>query len=253
MLEEAKRRRPPTLLRTLAQAYAAQVEQLDDMLASIEPHDWRHPDPRHGDVQGMLGHLADNDGRLTADIGGSLVPSGLDVRTAWHRQSQLLLGRLAASGSLTLDRPVRLAARGESPIRPLREALIQRTFETWTHREDLASVVGRSHAPPPPDQIRRIVDLSVQVLPSALKAAGLVRRGDGVRLVLEGPGEGEWIVPLGHPEPVARIEATIRAEAVQYARLVAGRQDVRSLNPIITGASGIARPLLMIASTLGCD
>ena len=133
------------------------------------------------------------------------------------------------------------------------DALVQRAFETWTHRDDLAAVVGRDQPAPPPGDVRRIVDLSVRVLPDALRTAGLVRPGGGVRLVLGGSGAGEWLVPLGHPVPVARVEATVRADAVGYTRLVAGRRSVASLGADVTGAADVARSFLEVAATLGCD
>jgi len=257
VLAEALRRRPPALLRTLAQAYAAQVELLDEVLASVAPDGWRHPDPRHGDVRGLLAHLAGNDAMLATDLGGQVVsPSEDDVRETWRGQAELLLDRLTVVGAEpvgALDQPVRLAARRGTPVRPLRDALVQRAFETWTHRDDLAAVVGRAQAAPPPAEVRRIVDLSVRVLPDALRTAGLVRPGGGVRLVLEGPGEGEWVVPLGHPEPVARVEATVRADAVGYTRLVAGRRAVATLGAEVSGSAAVAGPFLEVASTLGCD
>jgi uncharacterized protein (TIGR03083 family) len=257
VLAEAFRRRPPTLLRTLAQAYQAQVELLDEVLGSVGSDAWRHPDPRHGDVRGLLAHLAGNDAMLAADLGGRVVPpSQDDVRATWRGQAELLLDRLTVVGAepvAALDQPVRLAARRGTPVRPLRDALVQRAFETWTHRDDVAAVVGLAQAAPPPAEVRRIVDLSVRVLPDALRTAGLVRPGGGVRLVLEGSGEGEWVVPLGHPGPVARIEATVRADAVGYTRLVAGRRSVASLGAEVAGSAAVAGPFLEVASTLGCD
>jgi uncharacterized protein (TIGR03083 family) len=193
---------------------------------------------------------------LAADLGGQVVaPSPADdVRSTWRGQAGLLLDQLAVVGDepvAALDQPVRLAARRGEPVRPLRDALVQRAFETWTHRDDLAAVVGRAQPAPPPADVRRIVDLSVRVLPDALRTAGLVRPGGGVRLVLDGPGEGEWVVPLGHPGPVARVEATVRADAVGYTRLVAGRRSLAALGADVSGA--VAGPFLEVASTLGCD
>lgn len=257
VLAEALRRRPPALLRTLAQAYEAQVVLLDEVLGAVGPAAWEHPDPRHGDVRGLLAHLAGNDAMLAADLGGRVVtPSVDDVRATWRGQADLLLDRLAAVGDEpagALDQPVRLAARRGAPVRPLRDALVQRAFETWTHRDDVARAAGLAQATPQPAEVRRIVDLSVRVLPDALRTAGVVRPGSGVRLALEGPGEGEWVVPLGHSGPVSRVEATVRADAVGYTRLVAGRRSVVSLDPDVSGSAAVAGPFLEVASTLGCD
>ena len=286
VLAEAMRRRPPDLMRTLTQAYAAQVELLDETLGAVRADDWAHPDDRHGDVRGLVAHLAANDAMLASDLGGEVLPPrGSDVRAAWRRQAAALLDRLAevaelaemaemaemadvadvadvaevgaepdaATGSAALDVPVRLAARERPPVRPLRDALVQRAFETWTHRADLDAVVGGTAVTPPPAEIRRIVCLAVRVLPGALRETGLVRPGAGVRLLLDGPGEGEWVVPLGHAAAVSHVEATVRGDAVGFTRLVAGRRSVASFDPAVTGEAGVVGPFLEVAATLGCD
>jgi hypothetical protein len=261
VLGAAMRRRPPTLLRTLTRAYAAQVELLDEALGAVGADAWHLPDGRHGDVRGMVTHLTANDAMLTADLGGEVLslPVG-DVRAAWRRQADVLLARLtglaAAPGGAAagdLDRPVRLAARARPPLRPLRDALVQRAFETWTHREDLGRQVGGDVVVPPPAETRRIVGLAVAVLPDALRAAGLVRPGAGVQLVLRGPAEGEWVVPLGHTDPVSQVEVTVRGDAVAFTRLVAGRHPVPAFDADVTGPAAVARAFLDVAATLGCD
>jgi RNA polymerase sigma-70 factor (ECF subfamily) len=61
-----------------------------------------------------------------------------------------------------LDREVRLAGRA-GVRRPVRDALVQRTFETWTHRDD----IGATRTVAPPEQVHRIIDLAVTLLPDA--------------------------------------------------------------------------------------
>jgi uncharacterized protein (TIGR03083 family) len=262
MLAEARRRRPPTFLRTLVQAYVTQVELLDEVLRGFRSVDWRQPDPRHGDVRGLIVHLARNDAMLAADVGaGIAAPAQDDVRGAWREQSRLLTARLTDAGdagtqtwpALVLDRPARLAARSGPVTRHLRDALVQRSFEAWTHRDDLAEVSGRALDPPPPDQVRRIVDLAVRLLPGVLADAGVEHPGCGVRLLLDNSGDGEWTVRLGRQGPVERIIATVRADAVGFTRLVAGRCTVADLGPTVTGDVGVGHRMLAVASTLGCD
>lgn len=258
-LTAARRRRRPTLLNTLVQAYETQVGSLDDVLGGLGPVDWRRPDPRHGDVRGLIVHLTGNDAMLAADVDARIAaPTEDDVHGVWHEQSRLLMARLTDAGAgsgpgLALDRPARLATRSGPVTRHLRDALVQRSFEAWTHRDDLAALAGRPLGPPPPDQVRRIVDLAVRLLPGALAAAGVEYPGGGVRLLLENSGDGEWTVQLGTHGPVERIVASVRADAIGFTRLVAGRRTVADLDPAVTGDVGVGRRVLAVASTLGCD
>jgi hypothetical protein len=74
-----------------------------------------------------------------------------------------------------------------------------------------------------------------------------------VELVLDGPGAGEWVVPLGHAGTVAQVEATVRGDAVAFTRLVAGRRPVPSFDAAVSGSAGVAARFLDVAATLGCD
>ncbi len=87
----------------------------------------------------MLGHLAGNDALLAAELGLPAVPvpaagGGPALRAAWRTQAGAVLAGVAGAD---LDRAVRLAGPGRRPVRTLHDALIQRAFETWTHRDDI--------------------------------------------------------------------------------------------------------------------
>ncbi|MBO0684397.1 MAG: maleylpyruvate isomerase family mycothiol-dependent enzyme [Candidatus Dormibacteraeota bacterium] len=255
-LAKARERRPPALLPTLVGAYARQVTLLDRVLDGFEPEDWLRLDPRHDDLSGVVVHLTGNDAMLAADLGlpvaaGPAGP-GRAVQEVWRDQARILLEGL--SGPVELDRQVRLAGRGEPRLRPLREALIQRAFETWTHLDDIGAAVGRPQPTPPPEQVRRIVDLAVALLPEALREQGLSRPGRVGRLVLEGPGGGEWTFPLGPGAGGgAEVEVTVSAEAMEFARLVARRRPPESVRHTVTGDGALGAHLLWVASMLGCD
>lgn len=262
-LAKARQRRAPTPLATLVEAYADQVALLDRLLGTIQLGDWQRGDPRHGDVRGMVLHLTGNDALLAADTGLPVVAAlpvgtaagarswtGPATREAWHGQANALLHGLRGVG---LDRPVRLAGKGQPRLRPLREALVQRAFETWTHRDDLAMMIGRPQPAPPPEQVRRIVALAVGLLPEVLLAHGVSRPGGGARLALTGTAGGEWEFPLGDRVPTERVEVTITADAVEFARLVANRRSPDTLGHTVSGDLALAATVLRVATALGCD
>ncbi|HEX6681673.1 MAG TPA: zf-HC2 domain-containing protein [Candidatus Limnocylindrales bacterium] len=244
VLDEARRRRPPVLVRTLTGAYAGQVALLDRQLGELGPEDWSRPDPRHGDVAGLIRHLAGNDATLAADLDLPVIPMPGDrIHAAWRRQADILLEGLADDADL--DRTVTLAGRDEPGSGPLRRALVQRAFETWTHLDDVRNLLHHTPVNPPPEQVRRIVSLAVTLLPTAVAAQGVTGRPGSGWLVLTGPAGGEWPLPLG--------EFTIRADAVEFARLVANRRSPDSLEYKVDGDRHLAAQVLRIASTLGCD
>jgi hypothetical protein len=251
-LAKARERRPPTSLRALTTAYAMQVNLLDRALATVGASDWHRAESHHDDVLGLVSHLTGNDAQLAADLGLPVIASvNTGVHAAWRAQTEILIDGL--TGDLDPGQPVRLAGTGPPMLRPLREALVQRAFETWTHLDDLGVVIGRPPSEPPPDQVRRIVDLAVGLLPDVLRVHGVTRPGRTVRLALDGTGSGEWTFPLGHRMPGGETELTIYASAVDFTRLVANRRRAETFEHIATGDAALAVSVLRVASTLGCD
>jgi len=247
VLAAARARRPPAAWVTLTNAYAGQVALLDAALAGMSAAGWRRADSRHGDVRGVLGHLAGNDALLAAELGLPAVPvpatgGGPALRVAWRAQAGALVAGVAGAD---LGRVVRLAGPGARPAATLGDALVQRAFETWTHRDDIGAVPTVAA----PGQVHRIAELAVALLPAALRASDPARAGRAWRLVLHGPGGGDWTVPAG----TARVQATIGAGAVDFARLAANRRSPRTLPHTVTGDHALAEAILRAAATLGCD
>jgi uncharacterized protein (TIGR03083 family) len=254
MLTSARAKRPPTLIRTLLGAYAGQATLLDGLLDGVRADDWQRADPRHETVSGVVAHLAGNDAMLAADLGLRVVDipagAGPGVREAWWEQAQVLLDGLAAEAAL--DQPVRMASSRRPPLRPLRDALVQRAFETWIHLDDIRTAVGKGQTTPPPEQVRRIVDLAIELLPGALDTHGAARPGHTVRLVLDGTGGGEWTFPMGEDQP-GGTEVTIQADAIEFTRLVANRRSPDTIRHSATGNPAVSAGVLRVAATLGCD
>jgi hypothetical protein len=250
ILDEARRRRAPVAVRTLVEAYSATAALLHDALGKLDHADWRRHDPRHGDVAGVIRHLTANDAMLAGDLDLPRVSPARNgegsVREAWRMQSQILLRGLGSGTNL--DRMVTLAGKGGGQPGSLRDALVQRAFETWIHLED----VRRVAVPPSPERVRRIVGLAVGLLPRALAAQGLSWPGR-FRLHLSGIGSGDWSFPLGEPDAGSGGEVAVTMEALEFTRLVASRHTAESVRVAIEGDNRVALQVLRIASTLGCD
>ncbi|MFF4384317.1 zf-HC2 domain-containing protein [Kitasatospora sp. NPDC001547] len=140
--------------------------------------------------------------RLIADQDG-LAPQS--VRSRWRRQAHDLV------------RSAALAPQGNTPVDygfavlPLRDAFVDRAFECFVHGEDVARAVAYPYDPPAPQHLRQMVELVVRLLPRALaglRAArpeharapgapeGGTRTARRVRLMVDGPAGGEWLVSL---------------------------------------------------------
>jgi hypothetical protein len=140
------------------------------------------------------------------------------------------------------------------PGQPLRTALVQRLFETWIHAEDLRGVLGGPPAPPDARQVGLIVGFGVGLLPAALRLAGADRPPRSARLVLVGPGGGDWrISPATPPGPPGPPAATMTMDAVEFCYLLGNRRDPDSVPHQVEGDPGLAATLLQAATTLGCD
>ncbi|RAY17131.1 hypothetical protein DPM19_02945 [Actinomadura craniellae] len=255
VLSAAFRRRPPGTPAhqdgDLTAAYAGQVARMNGLLATLGAATWRAPLPGYDSVEALIVHLTRNDSMFATDLGLAPVAAGARPRDSWHEQARAVL-RDVSTGTRSLDAQVRLA--GTSPAYgPARAALVQRTFETWIHADDIRMVVGRPAEPPPAAHQRLIAELGIGLLPKALRAAGRHHPRRTARLVLTGPAGGEWTVPLAPGDEPGRPDVTITAAMEEFCRLLANRRVPAAFPHRAVGDRALAADLLAVAATLGCD
>ncbi len=257
LLTDVRRRRSANepsgtaVLGRLVDAYARQVASLDGLLSALDPAGWRLPDPRHGSIGGLVTHLTANDTALATELDLPIParPAGTDPHAAWRTVADTLVRGLG-SGTRG-DAEVRLA--GRVPLRrPLREAVIQRAFETWIHLDDVGAMLGRELAPPPADHVRHVVDFAVGLLPSTLAATGTPPAAGTARLGLTGEGGGSWTVALC-PSGIGPEIMTLTAEATDFCRLAANRYTPAEMPHRATGDPALVAQVLHATSLLGCD
>ncbi|MDH6577626.1 maleylpyruvate isomerase family mycothiol-dependent enzyme [Kitasatospora sp. MAP5-34] len=251
------RRTPVFPLPAWAAPYAAESAKLDNLLRDLSPTEWQEIAelPWYGGVQRwrpreVLCHLTAVDGYLARPLGlpdpVPTVPPGPDgvlertealaaahagsapavVRTLWRRQSQGLVRAAAsgAGGSVLVD-------YGFAAL-PLRDAFVDRAFECWIHGDDVARAVDYPYPPPTPAHLRLMIDLAARMLPAALAALrgpqAPARPGRLLRLVVEGPAAGEWLVPLDGPDsPAGTGEpvASMVLDGLEFCYLAAAHRD----------------------------
>jgi uncharacterized protein (TIGR03083 family) len=234
------------------------VVELDELLAGLAPEQWRTTVVHGWRVPELVAHLASNDSTLASELGlpaagaSPPAPGPEAVHRAWRAQADAMLDYVDGGGAAVLDRPVRLVGPWE-PRYPVHQALVQRAFETWVHAEDIRAALGRPPSPPDPRRVARIVALGVGLLPSSLRLLGLEHPGRTARLLLRGPGGGQWMVPLRPGAEPGEPDVTIWADAVEFCYLIGNRRDPAALPHTVEGDRSLATDLLRAATKLGCD
>src|SRR5215218_2048738 len=260
--------------------YAAWVERFDTLLERLTPAQWRERVIHDLTAQDLVAHLIATDELLAAQLapGGAEPPEDpaeLDgalparrsaasigehqgwaperTRAAWRAQADRLLRDARSSGPGALDRQVRLTDP-RLPRQPLQTALVQRLFETWIHADDVRALLGSPPVPPSERQVALITAFGARLLPAALRLAGGDRPPRSARLVLVGPGGGDWtIAPAGQDAPARPPDATVTMDAVEFCYLLGNRRDPGSVPHRVEGDPAVAATLLRAATTLGCD
>ncbi|BFV57745.1 zf-HC2 domain-containing protein [Kitasatospora sp. CMC57] len=168
------------------------------------------------------------------------------VRAQWRRQGHALV------------RSAALRPRGGAAVDfgfarlPLRDAFVDRAFECWVHGDDIARAVDYPYPPPLPRHLRLMVDLAVRMLPVALAAARSPAAGPGrvLRLVIEGPASGEWLIPLDGAGTAGPPVAELVLDGIEFCNLVAAHRDPDRIPAGEHGDRGAIREVLRAAPLL---
>jgi uncharacterized protein (TIGR03083 family) len=251
LLSAALARRPAATpdLRRLVSGYRDQIGELASLLGTLDHRGWAVRVPKHGSVLDLIRHLSGNDHALLSALGEDRADPG---PAGWHGQASLLADRLGATRLILRTSPVPLAGPA-GWRRPVRDAVVQRMFETWVHADDVRAALDLPRRPPDERAIGNIVDLGVALLPAVLTATGRSHPGMTGMLELTGPGAGTWTVALASNMDDRTVVAELAAETVDFCRLMAGRLAPSALRCTVRGAPGPAQDLLHAASQLGCD
>jgi uncharacterized protein (TIGR03083 family) len=248
--------------------------RLSQLLEGLPDAAWTVPAIRDLDVQGLVGHLVGVEHAFAAALLGD--DSGADADHISSTQPSALRqqGRLPQETfeewALVSERTMALAADAADPKRIIRfhgiqleldPFLVVRSFEIWTHDEDIRRALGRAEIDPDAEVLTRMTDLATTLLPVGIAlAAGGSRAAaaTSARLVLTGPGGGSWDIPLrgrgvSRASPGARFDGHIVVDSAAFCRVVANRADLQRSGAVVSQDPDVADLLLRGAAALALD
>jgi uncharacterized protein (TIGR03083 family) len=133
----------------------------------------------------------------------------------------------------------------------LRDLLVARTFELWTHENDIRAAVGLPATVPAPSTLRPMTQLATALLPFGAAVTQL-SEPISVHLVLTGPGGGTWDVAVGEPADHPGAVGIV-TDVVGFCRLFANRVTPSDLDIYVTGDERQAASVLTAAAALALD
>ncbi|MDP9075300.1 MAG: maleylpyruvate isomerase family mycothiol-dependent enzyme [Actinomycetota bacterium] len=259
---------PPPAISAI-EAYRRTVEAFHTLLAELGDDEWRLPVLRGLDIQGLVGHLigverafqvtlgieptaidlADHVGGTQPDADAQHGRAPASTHQDWLARARRTIAHLESTDPAVLSQMVTL--HGFSL--PFAGMLVVRSFEMWTHEEDIRRATGRALLAPDGSRLALMTELAVAALPRGLENAGRPQPGRTARLVLTGPGGGTWQAPLERGAVPASPDVRIVVDATAFCRLVANRYTPSQVGATITGDQALGLDVLVGASALALD
>ncbi len=185
--------------------------------------------------------------RAAADVAGL---ADRELPRLWWRE---VLELLAACGRAGPDHPVTYHHLAGT----VRSLLVTRTFELWTHGDDIRQAIGEPLHLLDEARLGLMVGELMGALPWGMALAGTTRPDRKARFDLTGPGGGTFDVPLTPEEDRGAgrrpPDVTIRTGTVELCRLAANRLSVGELPMEVSGDGDLVRPVLVGAGAFAAD
>jgi uncharacterized protein (TIGR03083 family) len=249
---------------TPQEAFGRAVDAFSGLIAALPADAWRIPVLRDLDVQGVVGHLTGVEDDVQRALAGDPDVAGADHVASTQGAAESQAGRrpddtrhewrAAADRTLaqvrTADLDAVVAVHGMRL--PLRALLVVRSFELWTHEDDVRRACRLPASVPDAAVLRLMTGLAASLLPQGVARVTGEPPSVDVHLVLTGAGGGTWDVPVGR-RVAAAPEVAIVADAVGFCRLVAARLDVDELGGHVTGEPFLVTTVLAGAAALALD
>ena len=274
VIQAAETARPPGLATgtesaiTPVEAYRRTMVSFDSVLSELSEAEWHTFVLRDLDIQGLVGHLIGVERQLHAalGIGPDMVTDADHVEstqgdaraqagrpTSDTHAEWLDLSAVTVAHASVLDREglERLITMHHFTT-TVERMLVIRSFETWTHEEDIRRATARPLAAPDSARLRLMTEIAVSALPAGLAMIDRPKPNRTARIVLTGPGGGTWQASLDRGIP-GETDVRIIADAVSFCRMVANRMSPDAIDAVVTGDEALAADVLAGAQALALD
>lgn len=243
-------------------AYRGTCLVLRDLLASLGPTDWEAVTVYGIEVAELVSHLTAME-QYTGEQFGQW-SSGLDTTNGhialrptdpmatpareaerWWHTAALVAAHADSLAPAELDTTVQMHG-SDFPIGLL---LIVRSFEVWSHMEDIARATNFAIPALAPSVLHTMAEHATEALVAAIATVDR-HRDKTVRITLTGPGGGSWAYAVdGRPLGVdAATDATLVTDVVDYCRLFADRIDPAQLDGDRRGDAELVDDLIRTAT-----
>jgi uncharacterized protein (TIGR03083 family) len=212
-------------------------------------------------VRELVAHLTAIDRMFRDEItmptpGGRPWPDEADVHQITDRELTAVgdasLAAVAAEWDATrrelLDVAANAPADGTVMGYDINDALLIRTFETWTHLDDVRRTRATDGYVPTASVLRSVGDLSMRVVPFTLLATNRSHAGRSARIVLTGPGGRAWTVPLAAgEEPAGEPDVEITVGMLEWCHRFSNRLEADAVPMDVAGDLDLARDVIAAA------
>lgn len=264
----AHAQRPPVAIdpATAIEVHRIEGERLLMLLHRLRDEQWSLPlDPPEfagWTIKDLVAHLASNEGNAAQVLGLShpVLPETTNDNEA--RTAEVLVRHRSMTDAETLaeleacfravdEKVTELGVEGiEEDIQwwgmdiRIMTMLIVRSFETWTHADDIRRAVGLPQLPPPATSIARMSQVAASWAPLMMLNRGHDLSGTAIELHLTGVGGGAHFVNLGFEEldPGTHAPAAVvTIDVLDYCRVIGDRLDPADVSYEATGDLDLAR------------
>lgn len=255
---------------TSVAAFRTAADRLDGLLVNLRPEEWTTRTIRGLDVQGLIGHLIGVESGFAGALAGDRAFEEASHVAATDAQAEAQAGReftetlsdWRSAVDHTMSSIEQLEDLGAS-VRfhrislPIESFLVVRSFEIWTHAEDIRRATNRALEDPEPGSLKLMTELATRLLPAGVAAVGSAL-GGSVRLVLIGAGGGAWDVPprgtaVTRAQPGMESDAHVTVDAAEFCRVVSNRSTLEDSAAVVSGEIGVAAALFAGAAALALD
>ena len=132
--------------------------------------------------------------------------------------------------------------------------LIIRTFELWTHDDDIRRAVGRPANLLDGARLGLMSSTLLGVLPYGMARAGTTQPGRTVRIDLTGPGGGtSFVTALSPDDQPGSPDLVIETSALDLCRVASNRLPIDALEVAVEGDRSLLEPVLVGAGAFAMD